>query len=67
MAVAQLEVQTQCKNKIFVMQSSNFTLGPYFTYAKNEKRLNKKHKKTSINNLPQILKVLSLASHSFLQ
>ena len=46
------------------MQSSNVTLGPYFSYAKNEKRLNKKQK-TFINNLPQVLKVLSLVSHSF--
>ena len=42
MAVAQLEVHSHCRNKKFFMQSSNLTLGPYFTYAKNEKQLNKK-------------------------
>ena len=47
----QSEVQSHCRNKIFVMQSSYLTLGPYFTNAKNQKRQNKKHKKTFINNL----------------
>ena len=66
MAVAQLEVHSHCRN--FFMQPSNWTRGSYFTYAKNEKWLSKKHKKkTFINNLPQILKVLLLASQLFLQ
>lgn len=44
MTVAQSEMQSHCGNKIFVMQYSNLTLGPYFTNAKNQKRQNKKQK-----------------------
>ena len=61
MTVAQLKVDSHWRYKIFVMESSNLILDPYFTYAKNEKR-QKKNKKKIINNLRQVLKVLSFAS-----